>query len=127
MADGLPTAPQRAPGGESRSKRPEGLEIMTDHAENPPARGGGPLHPLQIAFWGLVAVGVAAAGVAITAGPSVGYASVILLVLVVAAGLVLFMWMARGAGRKFGPFPERGVIAAAALSSGKNDFAMLDA
>ncbi|MFT3726248.1 MAG: ATP-binding protein [Terricaulis sp.] len=100
---------------------------MTDHAETPPSRGGGRLDPLQIAFWGLVAVGVAAAGVAITAGPSVGYASVILLVLVVAAGLVLFMWMARGAGRKFGPFPERGVIAAAALSSGRNDFAMLDA
>jgi two-component system cell cycle sensor histidine kinase/response regulator CckA len=78
-------------------------------------------------FWGLVAVGVAAAGVAITAGPVVGQASAVLLVLVVAAGLVLFVWMSRGAGRKFGPFPERGVIAAAALNAGRGDFAMLDA
>jgi two-component system cell cycle sensor histidine kinase/response regulator CckA len=100
---------------------------MTDHVQTPPPRSGGRLDPLQIAFWGLVAVGIAAAGVAITAGPAVGFASAVLLVLVVAAGLVLFMWMSRGAGRKFGPFPERGVIAAAALSAGKNDFAMIEA
>jgi len=100
---------------------------MTDQVQTPLPRSGGRLDPLQIAFWGLVAVGIAAAGVAITAGPIVGQASAVLLVLVLAAGMVLFVWMSRGLGRKFGPFPERGVIAAAALNAGKNDFDMLEA
>ncbi|MGE0739961.1 MAG: ATP-binding protein [Hyphomonadaceae bacterium] len=99
---------------------------MTDHADLPPPRGGGRLDPLQILFWGSVAVGVAAAGVAITAGPSVGQAGAVLLVLLAAAGMVLFFWMSRGAGRRFGAFPERGAIAAAALS-GRNEFAFAEA
>jgi two-component system cell cycle sensor histidine kinase/response regulator CckA len=82
---------------------------------------------MQIVFWAAVALGVAAAGVAITSGPSVGQAGAILLLLVMATGLVLFLWTSRGAGRRFGPFPERGAIAAAAFASGRNEFAMIDA
>ncbi|WP_395645412.1 ATP-binding protein [Terricaulis sp.] len=100
---------------------------MTDHAETPPPRPGGRLDPLQILFWAAVAVGVGAAGVAITAGPSVGRAGAVLLVLVAAVGMVLFFWMSRGAGRKHGAFPERGAIEAAALSSGKNEFMVVEA
>lgn len=80
---------------------------MTDHAELPPPRSGGRLDPLQILFWISAAVGVCAAGVAITAGPSVGQAGAVLLVLVAAVGMVLFFWMSRGAGRALGAFPER--------------------
>ncbi|MEZ6024013.1 MAG: ATP-binding protein [Hyphomonadaceae bacterium] len=100
---------------------------MTDHAEIPPPRSGGRLDPLQILFWASVAFGVAAAGVAITAGPSVGQAGAILLVLLAAAGMVLFFWMSRGAGRRHGAFPERGAIAAAALAGGRSDLALIDA
>ncbi len=100
---------------------------MTDHAQPPPPRSGGRLDPLQIAFWGSVTVGVMAAGVAITAGPSVGQAGAILLVLLAAAGMVLFFWMSRGAGRAHGAFPERGAVAASALLSGRNQFEFLDA
>jgi len=100
---------------------------MTDHVDQTPPPSGGRLDPLQILFWGAVAVGVAAAGVAITAGPSVGRAGAILLVLVAAVGMVLFFWMSRGAGRKLGAFPERGAMAASALLGGRNDFAMIEA
>lgn len=100
---------------------------MTDHAQPPGPRGGGRLDPLQILFWASVTVGVAAAGVAITAGPSVGQAGAVLLVLLAAAGMVLFFWMSRGAGRTFGAFPERGAIAASAMIGGRAEFALLEA
>ncbi|MGE0597702.1 MAG: ATP-binding protein, partial [Hyphomonadaceae bacterium] len=100
---------------------------MTDSAELPPNRPSGRLDPMQIAFWVAVAIGVAAAGVAITAGPSVGRAGAILLILLVASGLVLFMWMSRGAGRAHGAFPERGALEAAALSANRQEFLVVDA
>jgi len=99
---------------------------MTDHADTTP-RSGGRLDPLQILFWISAAVGVCAAGVAITAGPSVGQAGAVLLVLLAAVGMVLFFWMSRGAGRVLGAFPERGAMAAAALLSGRSDFALIEA
>jgi two-component system cell cycle sensor histidine kinase/response regulator CckA len=99
---------------------------MTDHADLTPARAGR-IDPLQILFWLSVTVGVAAAGVAITAGPSVGQAGAVLLVLLAAAGMVLFFWMSRGAGRAHGAFPERGAIAASALMMGRDQFALIEA
>ncbi len=100
---------------------------MTDQAHPPPPRGGGRFDPLQILFWASATVGVAAAGVAITAGPSVGQAGAVLLVLLAAVGMVLFFWMSRGAGRMYGAFPERGVIAASALMNANSEFALIDA
>ena len=127
MADGFKPAGNSAPRAESGSiGRPLGAP-MTDHAETPPPRSGGRLDPLQILFWVSAAVGVCAAGVAITAGPSVGQAGAVLLVLVAAVGMVLFIWMSRGAGRALGAFPERGAMAAASLLSGRNDFALIEA
>jgi two-component system, cell cycle sensor histidine kinase and response regulator CckA len=124
MADGY-TAPKCAPEAESRSiDGPTGAP-MTDLAD--PQKNGGRTDPLQILFWVSVAIGVAAAGVAITAGPTVGRAGAILLILLAASGMVLFVWMSRGAGRKFGAFPERGAIATATFASGKPEFAAIDA
>ncbi len=99
---------------------------MTDHAENPMPRRAHIDVP-QILFWIAVVVGVAAAGFAITAGPTVGRAGAVLLALLVAAGMVLFFWMSRGAGRAHGAFPERGVIAASALLAGRSDYALIGA
>jgi two-component system, cell cycle sensor histidine kinase and response regulator CckA len=100
---------------------------MTEQEDQQPPRRGGRLDPLQILFWVSVAVGVCAAGVAITAGPSVGQAGAVLLVLLAAVGMVLFFWMSRGAGRMHGAFPERGAIAASAFLGGRNEFAMIEA
>ncbi|OQW58535.1 MAG: hypothetical protein A4S17_03630 [Proteobacteria bacterium HN_bin10] len=100
---------------------------MTDHAETPAPRSGGRLDPLQILFWFSVAVGLGAAGVALTAGQAVGQAGAVLLILLAAAGLVLFFWMSRGAGRRVGAFPERGAIAANVLTSWRGDFAFVEA
>ncbi|MBY0562816.1 MAG: response regulator [Hyphomonadaceae bacterium] len=100
---------------------------MTDQADLPAPRAGARFDPLQILFWASVTIGVAAAGVAITAGPSVGQAGAVLLVLLAAAGMVLFFWMSRGAGRMFGAFPERGVIAASALMRARGELALIDA
>ena len=123
MADGF-----RAVSGGTR--RPESGSIgrdMSDHAEIPAPRSGGRVGPLQILFWFSVAVGLGAAGVALTAGQAVGQAGAVLLILLAAAGLVLFFWMSRGAGRSVGAFPERGAIAANSLLGGRNDFAFVEA
>ncbi|MBL8545545.1 MAG: response regulator [Hyphomonadaceae bacterium] len=100
---------------------------MTDQSQTSAPRGGGRLDPLQILFWFSVAVGLGAAGVALTAGQAVGQAGAVLLILLAAAGLVLFFWMSRGAGRRVGAFPERGAIAANSLLGGRNDFAFVEA
>ncbi|MET0183111.1 MAG: ATP-binding protein [Caulobacterales bacterium] len=99
---------------------------MTDQIQHRTPRGG-QLDLLQVLFWSSLAVGVMAAGVAITAGPSVGRIGAILLILLAVVGMVLFMWLSRGAGRKFGAFPERGVIEAHALGGGRSEFVVLDA
>ena len=127
MADGFRAVSSRDRRPESGSSAPLTGAPMTDHVEHQPPQPGGRLDPLQILFWISVAVGVGAAGVAITAGPSVGQAGAVLLVLLAAAGMVLFFWLSRGQGRKYGAFPERGAIAAASLLSGRNEFALIDA
>ncbi|MES1156333.1 MAG: ATP-binding protein [Alphaproteobacteria bacterium] len=98
---------------------------MTDSADHQEGRGR--LDPLQILFWVSVAIGLAAAGVAITAGPSVGRAGAVLLILLMSAGLVLFFWMSRGAGRRHGAFPERGAIEASMLSAARNEAVVVEA
>ncbi|MGE3142076.1 MAG: ATP-binding protein [Hyphomonadaceae bacterium] len=99
---------------------------MTDRIEHPAAQSGR-LDVFQILFWCALAVGVAAAGVAISAGPTVGRAGAILLILLAATGMVLFVWLSRGAGRKHGAFPERGAIEAHAMGAGRAEFLVLDA
>lgn len=81
----------------------------------------------QIAFWSAVAVGVLAAGMAIAGGPEVGRAGGVLLILMVAAGMVLFWFMSRGVGARVGAFPERGAIETAIVQSSRFDLMMLDA
>ncbi|MBI1188638.1 MAG: PAS domain-containing protein, partial [Alphaproteobacteria bacterium] len=81
----------------------------------------------QIAFWSAVAVGVLAAGMAIAGGPEVGRAGGVLLILMVAAGMVLFWFMSRGVGSRVGAFPERGAIETAIVQSSRFDLMMLDA
>jgi two-component system cell cycle sensor histidine kinase/response regulator CckA len=90
------------------------------------ARRRGPDLP-QIAFWSAVAVGVLAAGVAITAGREVGQAGGVLLILMVAGGMVLFWFISRGIGRRVGAFPDRGAIEAASFSSNRADLVVVDA
>ena len=70
---------------------------------------GGRLDPLQSLFWVAVAVGVAAAGVAITAGPTVGQAGAVLLVCWRRRAWCFSVWMSRGAG-KHRRVPERGAM-----------------
>jgi two-component system cell cycle sensor histidine kinase/response regulator CckA len=127
MADGFTPARQGARKPESGSSVASTGALMTDQADQAPLRRGGGFDPLQILFWGSAALGLGAAGVAITAGPSVGQAGAILLVLVAAVGMVLFFWMSRGAGRVHGAFPERGAVAAAALLGARDEFALIDA
>jgi len=99
---------------------------VTDIPQPPPPRRGG-IDLLQALFWSSLAAGVAAAGVAVTAGPAVGRPGAILLILLAATGMVLFVWLSRGPGRKHGAFPERGAIEAHALGGGRAEFLVLDA
>ncbi len=123
MADGFPMSGDGARKGESESIGGH----MTDQTQFPASQSGGRLDPLQILFWFSVAVGLGAAGVALTAGQAVGQAGAVLLILLAAAGLVLFFWMSRGAGRRVGAFPERGAIAANSLLGGRDEFAFVSA
>lgn len=127
MPDGFAAESLRDRQAESRSSAPGTGAQMTGPADTQPPRGGARLDPLQMLFWASVAVGVGAAGVAIAAGPSVGQAGAVLLVLLAAAGMVLFFWMSRGAGSVHGAFPERGAIAASAFTSGRAEFALIEA
>jgi two-component system cell cycle sensor histidine kinase/response regulator CckA len=81
----------------------------------------------QLLFWGALAIGVAAAGIAVTAGQAVGQAGAVLLLLLFACGLVWFVWVSSGQGRRHGAFPHRGALEAAALQSHRHEFALIDA
>jgi two-component system cell cycle sensor histidine kinase/response regulator CckA len=99
---------------------------MTDRAHESPAPQGR-LDLLQVLFWSSLAVGIGAGGVAVTAGPSAGRAGAILLILLAATGLVLFVWLSRGGGRRHGAFPERGAIEAFAMGGARPEFLALEA
>jgi two-component system, cell cycle sensor histidine kinase and response regulator CckA len=81
----------------------------------------------QLLFWGALAMGVAAAGIAVTAGQAVGQAGAVLLLLLFACGLVWFVWISSGQGRRHGAFPGRGALEAAAFSAQRHEFALIDA
>src|SRR5262245_18563568 len=74
---------------------------------------------LQLGFWAALTVAGGAAGMALTWSEAVGPAGVVLVVALGAMALVLVVWMARGAGRKLGMFPERGAAEAAAQATRK--------
>jgi two-component system cell cycle sensor histidine kinase/response regulator CckA len=105
---------------------------MTDITA-PPARGSGQappglrLDPGAVIFWGLLALGVGAAGVALTAGALVGQVGAILLLAIAAIGIAFLLWLSRGAGRRVGLFPERGAIETAQAAARKNEFSLLEA
>ncbi len=93
-------------------------------AERPPSPR---LDVPQLLFWGALAIGVAAAGIAVTAGQAVGQAGAVLLLLLFACGLVWFVWMSSGQGRRHGAFPPRGALEAAAFGFHRQEFALIDA
>lgn len=68
---------------------------------------------LQLVFYGMVLVAVAAASIAIAWPDAVGESGSIMLISMAASGLVFLLWILRGAGRRLGMFPERGAAAAA--------------
>src|ERR1700750_1736337 len=74
---------------------------------------------LQIGFWSALAVAGGAAGVALTWSQAVGPSGAVLVIALGAMGLVLTLWLMKGAGRRLGVFPERGAAEAAAQSNRK--------
>ena len=71
---------------------------------------------LQLVFWLSVVVAVAAATVSIALRDAVGETGSILLISLAATGMVVLLWLARGAGRWLGLFPERGAAETAVSS-----------
>ncbi|MEO0817113.1 MAG: response regulator [Pseudomonadota bacterium] len=68
---------------------------------------------LQLLFWTSLLVAVAAASIAIAWPQAVGSTGPILLIAMAAGGMVFLLWVLRGAGRRLGLFPDRGMAAAA--------------
>lgn len=81
--------------------------------------------PLQVGFWGALAVAGGAAGMALTWREAVGPAGAVLVVGLGAMALVLALWAFRGGGKSLGLFPERGAAVAVAQTRAKT--AWLDA
>jgi two-component system cell cycle sensor histidine kinase/response regulator CckA len=103
---------------------------MTDIAE-PPRRVSQPLLPSgfdvpRAAFWSLMAVGAAGAGVAIAGGPAIGPVGAVLLIAVAMTGLVFLLWLT-GLGKYVGLYPARGAAEAASMAVSRAEFALLDA
>jgi two-component system cell cycle sensor histidine kinase/response regulator CckA len=104
--------------------RPPEAATTLPAVERRPAAG---LDLPQFLFWGALAIGVAAAGIAVTAGQAVGQAGAVLLLLLFACGLVWFVWVSSGQGRRHGAFPARGAIEAGAFMAQRQDLALIDA
>jgi two-component system cell cycle sensor histidine kinase/response regulator CckA len=104
----------------------ESLDETGDPAvpAHPAPRGKG-LDVLQMVFWLALSVAGAAAGMALTWREAVGPSGAVLLIALGAMGLVLALWLFKGAGRKLGLFPERG--AAEAAAAGGRRFVWLEA
>jgi two-component system cell cycle sensor histidine kinase/response regulator CckA len=81
----------------------------------------------QLLFWAALAVGLGAAGIAVTAGQAVGQAGAMLLILLLACGLVWFVYVSRGPGRRHGIFPQHGAIEASTLQAQRHDFLLIEA
>ena len=81
---------------------------------------------LQLLFYGMVLVAVAAASVAIAWPDAVGNTGSVMLISMAAFGLVFLLWIMRGAGRRLGMFPERGA-AAAAINAATPRFGWIEA
>ncbi|MEM7661829.1 MAG: response regulator [Pseudomonadota bacterium] len=81
---------------------------------------------MQLAFWALMLVAVAAACVAV-AWPSAGGATwPVTMIAMGAFGLVAILWLLRGAGRRLGLFPEKG-LAEASISVSPPKFGWINA
>ncbi len=100
---------------------------MTDISDPGLQRSRAGFDGARAMFWVALAIGLASAGVAVAAGPSVGRAGAILLIAMAAAGMVFLVWLSRGTGKAVGLFPERGAAEAAALVMGRAEHALLDA
>ena len=100
---------------------------MTDISDPGLQRSRAEFDGARALFWVALAIGLASAGVAVAAGPSVGRAGAVLLIAMAAAGMVFLVWLSRGTGKAVGLFPERGAAEAAALVMGRAEHALLDA
>jgi two-component system cell cycle sensor histidine kinase/response regulator CckA len=78
-------------------------------AEPAPVAGKrGKVDVLQLLFWVSIVGAIAAATVSLAWHEAVGQTGSILLIALATTGLVVMLWLARGAGRFLGLFPERG-------------------
>ena len=89
-----------------------------------PTSGG--LDLFQGVFWLSLLIAVAAACIAIVRPDAVGQTGPVLLIALASGGMVFLVWVLRGAGRRLGLFPARGVAEAAA-SVKKQPYAWINA
>ena len=80
---------------------------MPDRAENPRR-----LDFMQLAFWGLLLVAVATACIALVWPRAGGAPWVVTMIAMGTFALVTLLWLMRGAGRRLGLFPEKGLAEA---------------
>ena len=90
--------------------------IQTPEADASRQRG---FDPIQLLFWLCLAVAAGAAGIALTWQSEAGMAAPVLLIAMGSLGMVLLLWVLRGAGRRLGLFPDRGAAEAAARQAAK--------
>lgn len=104
--------------------KPDLKADTTETEEGTPTSGG--LDVSQGLFWLSLLVAVAAACIAIVRPDAVGQTGPVLLIALASGGMVFLVWALRGAGRRLGMFPSRGVAEAAA-SVRKQPFSWINA
>ena len=92
---------------------PEAETIPTESASVPPPEEPKPRTDyMQLAFWGLILVTVAAASVALVSPEAGGKTWLMTMICMATFGVVSLLWLIRGAGSSLGLFPERGLAEA---------------
>lgn len=81
---------------------------------------------MQLGFWALLLVAVAAASIALVWREAGGATWLMTMISMATFGLVSFFWLMRGAGRRLGLFPERG-LAEATVSVNPPRFSWINA
>ena len=102
------------------------INEFSEIAEDDAKQSSKGLDVLQLLFWLSVTVAAGCAGVALTWQDRSGPAAMALILAFGSLGLVLLLWVLRGAGRHLGLFPSRGAAEEAAQKTVRG-FVWLDA
>jgi len=100
------------PDREPQHLKPEQIVELPQEAQGTPGKPIGRVDFMQLGFWAMLLVAVATACVALVWPEAGGTTWLMSMIAMASFGLVSLLWLIRGAGRRLGLFPERGLAEA---------------